>query len=527
VVLLFAAFLVIAHYRAKWSLEAYRKRLIAQGKKLSIAQLVPPAPTDGLNGAPALMAVRLNSLNYDFYPSVMKMLSSGRARVAWTQEVEPSEKSTNIWPALHTQMKNNSDALAEIRQILTNYALHFDLNYQQGFKLLLPHLTQLKSISQWLSLATVMELHEDNASAAFDNLQAFIALPFLYRDEPMMISQLVRIAMGSIALAATWEALQFRGWTDDQLAQLQRAWEGYKPREIMEQTLGMECGMGRLIFEDARISYYKKDALWGFRTPSTNSVVGDLKDARDELISDPVEGLRNLYQRFPHYWAWKWWWSYDEELCSMQLWQAGIEAAQLAGKSHSFEAAVAQHEAQRHRLEQAYPHADARFIFLVNIEKHHLTGFLKKVATAETQREMVITAIALKRHQLRTGKYPSALAELVPLNLRELPLDWMDGQPLRYRVQENGAFLLYSVGENRTDDGGDPSVASDSFSFSFWRGKDAVWPMPATAEEIDADNAAMEKKKPRFGVDGQMSQELRTRYGLTRATNTPATNNLK
>jgi hypothetical protein len=51
--------------------------------------------------------------------------------------------------------------------------------------------------------------------------------------------------------------------------------------------------------------------------------------------------------------------------------------------------------------------------------------------------------------------------------------------------------------------------------------------MPATAEEIDADNAAMEKKKPRFGGVGQMSQELRTRYGLTGATNMPPTNNLK
>src|SRR5262245_15635175 len=87
VILLFAGFLVIMHYRAKWVVEAYRKQLIAQGEKLSIAELVPPAPTNGLSGAPALMAVRLNSLNDDLYPSVMKMLSPGRARVGWTQEV--------------------------------------------------------------------------------------------------------------------------------------------------------------------------------------------------------------------------------------------------------------------------------------------------------------------------------------------------------------------------------------------------------------------------------------------------------
>src|SRR4029434_2528645 len=183
------------------------------------------------------------------------------------------EKSTNIWPGLRTQIENNSEALAVIRQILSQGELHFDLNYQQGFNLLFRHLMQLKSISQWLRVASVMELHEGNASAAFDNLQACVALPALYRDEPMMISQLVRIALGSIALTATWEGLQFRDWTDEQLAHLQRAWEGYKPRDIVEQTFGMERAMGRLTFEDARVSYYKKDALWGFRTRSTNSVV--------------------------------------------------------------------------------------------------------------------------------------------------------------------------------------------------------------------------------------------------------------
>ena len=528
-ILLFAAVLVATHYRAKWALETYRKQLIGQGEKLSIAQLVPPAPTNGLNGALALMAVRLNSLNDDLYPSLMKMLSPGRARVAWAQAAEPSEKSTNIWPGLRTQIENNSEALAEIRQILSQGELHFDLNYQQGFNLVFPHLMQLKSISQWLRVASVMELHEGNASAAFDNLQACVALPALYRDEPMMISQLVRIALGSIALTATWEGLQFRDWTDDQLAQLQRAWEGYKPREIVEQTFGMERAMGRLTFEDARVSYYKKDALWGFRTRSTNSVVGDLKDARDELASDLIEGLRNLYLRFPHYWAWKWWWSYDEELCAMKRWQAGIESARLARKSKSFEVAIAHLEAQEQRLRPPHSEAADLFAFFTEMEKGSAArSSLRQVAAAETQREMVVTAIALKRYHLRTGKYPSTLAELVPFYLRVFPVDWMDGQSLRYRLKLDGDFLLYSVGENRKDDGGDPTVPGPGSSFYFWRGKDAVWPMPASPEAIAADNAAMEKKRrPVAGQNPIISDERHRRDGLGTPTNMSATNNLR
>ena len=158
------------------------------------------------------------------------------------------------------------------------------------------------------------------------------------------------------------------------------------------------------------------------------------------------------------------------------------------------------------------------------MEERYAKTYLENVAAAEAQREMVVAAIALKRYYLRKCKYPTELAELVPLYLRALPVDWMDGKPLRYRLKEGDEFVLYSVGENRTDDGGDPSVTGDSFSF--WRGKDAVWPMPATAEEIAADNAAIEKRNytlaRRYGVP-QMSQELRQRYGLAGPTNTPAT----
>ena len=44
--------------------------------------------------------------------------------------------------------------------------------------------------------------------------------------------------------------------------------------------------------------------------------------------------------------------------------------------------------------------------------------------------------------------------ELTPTFLTDMPRDFMDGQPLRYRRNEDGAFTLYSVGQNCLDDGG-------------------------------------------------------------------------
>jgi hypothetical protein len=49
---------------------------------------------------------------------------------------------------------------------------------------------------------------------------------------------------------------------------------------------------------------------------------------------------------------------------------------------------------------------------------------------------------------------PDSLAALAPRFLETLPADLIDGQPLRYRKESAGGFILYSVGWNQKDDGG-------------------------------------------------------------------------
>jgi hypothetical protein len=66
----------------------------------------------------------------------------------------------------------------------------------------------------------------------------------------------------------------------------------------------------------------------------------------------------------------------------------------------------------------------------------------------------------------------------------------MNGEPLHYRPNADGTFLLYSVGENGVDDGGNPSLEKDVTSSNYyWQNPHAldwVWPQPATGDEIQA-----------------------------------------
>jgi hypothetical protein len=129
-------------------------------------------------------------------------------------------------------------------------------------------------------------------------------------------------------------------------------------------------------------------------------------------------------------------------------------------------------------------------------------GLLGIAAEAEARRRILIAAIALERYRGRHGGYPKALQELVPELLQTPPVDFMDGKPLRYQLTDDGHFVLYSVGLDCVDDGGnvrrrwrkDPNGPP---SYNTPAAFDLVWPRPASAVEINAQEAEEEKQAER------------------------------
>ena len=113
------------------------------------------------------------------------------------------------------------------------------------------------------------------------------------------------------------------------------------------------------------------------------------------------------------------------------------------------------------------------------------TSVIRRTLEVQTQQQMVLTVLGVQRYRLRTGRLPAQLSDLVPEYLTAWPHDFMDGKALRYRLLSgDGDFLLYSVGEDGKDDGGDPAQQADKKTYhQIWDGRDAVWPSAATAEE--------------------------------------------
>lgn len=83
------------------------------------------------------------------------------------------------------------------------------------------------------------------------------------------------------------------------------------------------------------------------------------------------------------------------------------------------------------------------------------------------RRDAALTVLACESFKRRTGAYPVSAEQLVPRDLPALPVDRFDGKPLRIRTSADGSLVVYSVGANRVDDGGN-WPKTDRVSTRYW-----------------------------------------------------------
>lgn len=111
-----------------------------------------------------------------------------------------------------------------------------------------------------------------------------------------------------------------------------------------------------------------------------------------------------------------------------------------------------------------------RFSFLTALEmptSHFLLPELNAVAHVR----LAVAALAVQRwRSAHGGQLPASMTELLPKFLPVLPADPFDGQPLRCKKLAKG-YVIYSIGEDFTDNGGKEqpadATASDGFDITF------------------------------------------------------------
>ena len=116
------------------------------------------------------------------------------------------------------------------------------------------------------------------------------------------------------------------------------------------------------------------------------------------------------------------------------------------------------------------------YMILARIVVPNFSRALQTTARNQTLAHEAFIACALERHRAVQGDYPDSLQALVPAFADALPRDLIGGQPYHYRREAEGKFMLYSIGWNESDDGGQVATTTGP-SVDYSKG-DWVWQTP-------------------------------------------------
>jgi hypothetical protein len=495
--------LAIERVRGELAWAAWEEAMRARGERLTVAELTPVAPTNretrilNPSEAQALLAVRAPA----DAPGAMVRVAPGKARVTWAAEGWHEGEGSNSWARIESTLVDLRERLPAIRSALTNRTYFLHLDYGAGFEMLLPHLAAEKGAAQALKLAVLDALHRRQLAEAQENLAALTAILEDLRPQPLVISQLVRIACGALLQTAVWEAVQTEDWTDAQLAALQEAWERMEYLGPMADALRMERAMARPYYE-GRYSLAKLlDMTQGVSGLTGSSRQSSGGGTFQEVLGPLFEKSAELHHLL-RVAVWRLAWMRHDELNAGRTIQQWIDEARVAstqrqapppadGNGGDDETGPVRPFTGRNGYDRA------RF-WLSSTTLPGLDRTLAKAAWGEAMRELTVAAIALKRYRLRHGEWPKRLDQLVPEFVNTVPSDWFSGGPLKYRRNADATFLLYSVGEDRKDDGGDsgePSVRGPGR-----KGNDLVWLQPATREEVETFESGQTSRLRRYGI---------------------------
>lgn len=493
-VLLTGSMIFSTHFQPENAVEACKKALRERGEKLEISEVVPPPAAPESNSVNAVEdAFQMFVPGLENIPNAMTMVAPGRAMVGWEQPDARDYDFTNSWEDFAAGVAADQPAIELLHQVLERPSLDFQLDYTKGPMLLLPHLAPMKHAARKLDAAAVCELHFGDTGAAATNILTLLGLVQRNASEGLLISHLVRIAMTALAVLPTWELLQTTNIADAQLASVQHGWEQLDFLDDAENAFEMERAWGIDTIQTLRV---KPDAFGGVLGMSA-SMSSPGSSSGGWFSATGLEAFTKRSRLMVAEVMWRSSWSYSDELHLLKSETILLQTLRTmrTNQSQFYKADYDGMEKQLSSL--GISHAGGAFFHALKIpdlgdvfSSWSLNSAVEKTLRMETARRIVVTAVALKRFQLGHGKLPETLDALTPDILAVVPIDPYSGKSLRYRLNADGSFTLYSVGEDGVDDSGDASVVPHASTLSFYwqnpKALDWVWPQPATEAEVQA-----------------------------------------
>lgn len=308
--------------------------------------------------------------------------------------------------------------------------------------ILLPHVQVLRQAARIFVVDTRLAVDEKDSERALQNLETMFGLGRHAAEGPVLVCSLVGYAIAGMTFDQIEEILQADPsfFNDEQLARLQKAvgqadlrqWLTFSGEQMMIDDMIQRTytddgnGDGRLTPQGIKILMsfqglrrQSDDALnqWAetLAGPASLFVVA----SRKELSEKAAQAIGQM-----------------AEDASQPFWQA--EHADIASEFEK--------EPLKYALLTTILPAGQQVRFAMD----RLLG----------RQDAVRGAIALQRNKEANGKWPKSWEQIPKTILASPPIDQITGEPLRFKIVKDRP-LIYSVGNDRDDDGGkDPEWKS-------------------------------------------------------------------
>ena len=310
-------------------------------------------------------------------------------------------------------LKTSEPTLAELQAASARPFCRFNIPYEawlnpQVESALMEHMSGVKELSRVMSLHAEAEMVLGRTDQALKDMNVMFRIDDGLKEEPLLLSQLVRIADVTVLLGPVHR------WSE---AQLQVLEERLQKTDLIASTV---------------------QALYGERDICNNP--------KFDLGYMPLRG-----------------WDWLERLNVYRAFQESVfpridQAAREINPSVNHSIDLAFQKTYGGKGFSAVLHHNIMATMMIPA----LVKVPQKAALAQSGVDMAMLACALERYRLARGQYPEDLNALVPGFAAVLPHDIINGQPLKYRRTDNGRFLLYSVGWNEKDDGGVVALTKDN-----------------------------------------------------------------
>lgn len=447
-------------WRGSHTWTKYQRQIVANGVNLDFASYLPKAVPDDQNFAaipavkswfpqypgftndhfamvsvkmdvPEALRHRQHYIDLAAWGTVFDKLRAGQTNLPETEESGIVDHQARIAGAqsVLAGLGDDGPVLAELstasQRPFAVYPVTYDLENLWGTRL--PHLWSVKQAVLRLNLRASAELATGRTDDAFADTKLMLYLAGTLKDEPFIISHLVRVAVVQIAVRPVWEGLAQHAWSDAQLRGLQEQFQAYNFVADLQRPLDVERAAN--ILTTAQIKKKGLGLLIAIIGPGQPGS-GDLKLANWAGAMVPS--------------GW-----YDLELYNLcRLYDLQMDGTMSPEQKQIFPDRVDSSVTRAGEMLQARSFASAflRHQALARTVMWSFGKIMQRIAAGQTTVNQAAIACALERYRLANGHFPVSLDALAPAIMPEIPQDALTGKPYDYHLGDDGVFELSCAG---------------------------------------------------------------------------------